>query len=126
MSREVAGNVLNQFAEGCKMLVRFISSETGELMMFAEVAGALLRAVGKEALRRGAFTRDEMLPAAQLLRAAVERGGAPTAQARDEDSEGGEPPVALGPRAWPLIDMLERSARGAADVNIVWEAAADF
>ena len=107
------------------MLVKFVSSETGELMMFAEMAGTLLRAAGKETGRRGAFTRDEMLPAAQLLRAAVARGEAGDSKANDDD-EGAEPPVALGPRAWPLIDMLERTAKGGAQANIVWEAAADF
>ena len=108
------------------MLVTFTSSETGELMMFAEVAGALLRAVGKQTLRRGAFTRDEMEAAARLLRAAVERAAAPPPPAGDDDGEAGEAPVALGPRAWPLIDMLERTARGVPHANIVWEAAADF
>jgi hypothetical protein len=108
------------------MLVTFTSSETGELMMFAEVAGALLRAAGKETLRRGAFTRDEMEAAARVLRAAVERAGAPPPAARDDAGETGEAPVALGPRAWPLIDMLERTARGGPHANIVWEAAADF
>jgi hypothetical protein len=107
------------------MLVTFTSSETGELMMFAEMAGALLRAVGKETLRRGTFTREEMEPAARLLRAAVERAGVPPPAAHD-DAEEGETPVALGPRAWPLIDMRERTARGGAHANIVWEAAADF
>jgi hypothetical protein len=34
--------------------------------------------------------------------------------------------VTLGPRAWPLIDMLERSSKGGAKANIVWKAAADF
>ncbi len=43
------------------MLVKFVSSETGELMMFAEMASTLLRAVGKETGRRGTFTREEML-----------------------------------------------------------------
>lgn len=57
------------------MLVKFISSETGELMMFADMAAQLLRAVGKETLRRGTFTRDEMLPAARLLREAGARRG---------------------------------------------------
>jgi hypothetical protein len=108
------------------MLVTFTSSETGELMMFADMAGALLRAVGKETLRRGTFTREEMEPAARLLRAAVERAGAPPPAAHHDDAEDGEPPVALGPRAWPLIDMLERTARGGPHANIVWEAAADF
>jgi hypothetical protein len=45
---------------------------------------------------------------------------------KSDQEEGDEAPVALGPRAWPLIDMLERTARGDADANIVWEAAADF
>ena len=107
------------------MLVTFTSSETGELMMFADVAGALLRAVGKETTKTGTFTRDEMLPAAELLRAAVARGEAAGSPAAEND-EAGEAPVTLGPRAWPLIDMLERTARSGPKANIVWEAAADF
>ena len=107
------------------MLVKFVSSETGELMMFAEMASTLLRAVGKETGRRGTFTREEMLPAAKLLREAVARGEASTGKV-DDDDDGKESPVALGPRAWPLIDMLERSSKGGAHANIVWEAAADF
>jgi hypothetical protein len=98
------------------MLVKFISSETGELMMFADMAAQLLRAVGKETLRRGTFTRDEMLPAARLLREAVARGEASAGKADDDDD---------GKDA-PLIDMLERSSKGGAHANIVWEAAADF
>ena len=107
------------------MLVKFVSSETGELMMFAEMAGTLLRAVGKETGRRGAFTREEMLPAAQMLRVAIARGEAGDATENDDDEDTAQP-VALGPRAWPLIDMLERTAKGGAQANIVWEAAADF
>lgn len=107
------------------MLVTFTSSETGELMMFADVASALLRAVGKETTKTGTFTREEMLPAAQLLRAAVARGEAAGSPAAESD-EKGEAPVTLGPRAWPLIDMLERSSKGGAKANIVWKAAADF
>ena len=107
------------------MLVRFVSSETGELMMFAAMAATLLRAVGKETGRRGTFTREEMLPAAKLLREAVARGEASGGKAADDD-DGEEPPVALGPRAWPLIDMLERTSKGGAKANIVWDAAAAF
>ncbi len=107
------------------MLVKFISSETGELMMFAEMAGTLLRAVGKETSRRGTFTHDEILPAAMLLREAVARGEA-SDNKPDNDEDGAEPGVALGPRAWPLIDMLERTAKGGPQANILWEAAADF
>lgn len=107
------------------MLVTFTSSETGELMMFAEVARNLLQAIGKETTARGTFTREEMATAAVMLRQAVERGEKPAAE-QAEDEAGSEPVVALGQRAWPFIDMLERSARGGPDANIVWKAAADF
>ena len=107
------------------MLVTFTSSETGELMMFADVAGALLRAVGKETTKTGTFTRDEMLPAAELLRAAVARGEAAGSPAAEND-EAGEAPVTLGPRAWPLIDMLERTAKSGPEAYVMWEAKADF
>lgn len=106
------------------MLVTFTSSETGELLMFAEPARILLQAVGKETLARGSFTRAEMAVAAETLRQAVARAEAPPAE---DDEEGqGEPVVALGQRAWPFIDMLERTARGGPEANIVWRAAADF
>jgi len=105
------------------MLVKFLSSETGELLMFAEAAGPLLRAINKECTARGTFTLEEMLPAATRLREAVARGLSPTS---DDDADGAEKPVAMGPRAWPLIDMLERTSKGGARANIVWEATAPF
>ncbi len=105
------------------MLVKFISSETGELLMFADVARQLLGALGKRCLAQGSFTADEMAAAAQTLRRAVERGGAAAHSDSDED---GEAPVSLGNRAWPFIDMLERTAKGGARANIVWEAPGDF
>lgn len=106
------------------MLVKFLSSETGELIMFAEAAGPLLRAIGKECTARGTFTREQMMPAAVLLREAVARG---EGTLPDEDKEdGGEKPVAMRARAWPLVDMLERTSQGGAKANIVWEAAAPF
>jgi len=104
------------------MLVKFISSETGELIMFAEVARQLLLALGKHCTARGGITADEMPAAAARLRRAVERGSAPPTQADDGD----EAPVPLGYRAWPFIDMLERTSRGGQRANIVWEAPGDF
>lgn len=109
------------------MLVRFISSETGEILMFAEAASSLLQAIGKETTAKGAFLPDEMLAAAQTLRDAVARAEAPPVE--DEvgpDGKKKEPVVALGQRAWPLIDMLERTASRGGKANIVWEAPAAF
>lgn len=107
------------------MLVKFISSETGELIMFAEVAHQLLAAMGKECTARGTFTVEEMLPAAQALKSAVQRGEAQPGR-EEEEEPGKEKPIALGQRAWPLIDMLERTARGRKRPNIIWEAPRDF
>ncbi len=106
------------------MLVTFVSSETGELLMFADVARQLLQACGKATTAHGAFTVEEMAGAAARLRQAVERGEAPPSAAADGDED--VQPIALGRRAWPFIDMLERTARGGPKANIVWDAAADF
>lgn len=107
------------------MLVTFVSSETGEILMFSEVARVLLGAMGKECTAKGAFVRDEMLAAAQGLRDAVARGESPELGV-DDDHDRRQVPVGLGPRAWPLIDMLERSAKGGDKANVVWTAAGDF
>ena len=106
------------------MLVKFLSSETGELIMFSEAAGPLLRTIDKECTARGSFTREQMLPAAILLRQAMARGEGTLPE--EDKADGGEKLVALGARAWPLIDMLERTSKGGTKANIVWEAAAPF
>lgn len=114
------------------MLVRFDSSATGELLMFSEVAGTLLRAMGKPTTARGSFTQDEMQGAAAALRAAVsvaEPSAAPTTEETSTNDLGDAQapiPVGLHQRAWPLIDMLERTSKAGPKANIVWEAAADF
>lgn len=108
------------------MLVRFLSSETGEILMFSEPARILLQAIGKATTARGTFTREEMSGAAAALKAAVARTEAPPTDQDDEASGQDAQPVVLGQRAWPLIDMLERTAQGGPKANIVWEASADF
>lgn len=109
------------------MLVRFVSSETGEVLMFAESARQLLQAIGKETTARGVFIPEEMAAAAQALREAVQRAEAPPEEEElDETGKKKEPVVALGQRAWPLIDMLERTSRSGPGANIVWEASAAF
>lgn len=116
------------------MLVTFHSTETAEIIMYADVARTLLQAVGKETTARGVFTPEEMQPAAERLRAAVARAEAGATAEAGEDAlsweEQGqrdkEKPVALRRRAWPLLDMLERTARKGAKAHITWEAASDF
>lgn len=109
------------------MLVRFVSSETGEVLMFAETARTLLQLMGKETTARGTFTQAEMAGAAEALREAVRQAEEPPEEEDEEGSGKKKPPVVgLRQRAWPLIDMLERTGRSGDEANIVWEAAADF
>lgn len=112
------------------MLVRFLSSETGEILMFADAARPLLQVLGKATTARGTFTQAEMASAAQTLREAVKRAEAPPPppdeDERDETGKKKEPVVAMSQRAWPMIDMLERTSKGGPKANIVWEASADF
>ncbi len=115
--------------------------------MFANTARVLLSAIGKRCTAEGVVTRDEMLPAAASLRHAVEAEMAKLEMiakekpydepAKDEIKEGevetdeneeeaSGQTVGLAQQAWPLIDMLERSALGDEKSNIVWSAPADF
>jgi hypothetical protein len=109
------------------MLIRFYSSETGELLMFAEVAKTLLQVIGKETTARGAFAQPEMQAAANLLRQAASQE-TPPADIDDEKFEERplERPVTLSSRAWPFIDMLERTAKAGPKANIIWEAPGPF
>lgn len=117
-------------ATGKCMLVRFDSSETSEVLMYAETARLLLQAIGKATTARGTFTQPEMAPAAAALRAAAQK--APKAGEDDEDEidettgKRKGPIVGFSQRAWPLIDMLERTARSSKDAYVIWEASADF
>lgn len=115
--------------------------------MFANTARALLSAIGKHCTAEGVVKRDEMLPAAASLRHAVDAEMAklesvPKKEGRDKPTEDEvkdddakvdeaeaeipDQPVNLAQQAWPLIDMLERSALGNPKTNIVWSAPADF
>ena len=109
------------------MLVRFDSSETAEVLMYADTAKMLLTALGKETTARGTFTQPEMLSAAEALREAARQAAQPPEEEDEEGKDGKKkPPVSFGQRAWPLIDMFERNARAGSDAWVVWEASADF
>lgn len=109
------------------MLVRFDSTETGEVLMYAETARTLLEIIGKECTARGVFTREEMPGAVARLRAAVAAAGKPPEPDEDDDeARSREPVVGLSQRAWPLIDMLERTAASRNEAHVIWEAREAF
>lgn len=104
------------------MLVKFRSSTSGEVMMFAESARVLLGVLGKECTARGVVTFEELSGEIVRLRAAMHRErGRPADAAADS---GGELPVGFVQRATPFLELLERTH--AAEGYVLWEAPADF
>lgn len=112
------------------MIVQFDSTETAEVLMFAETAKVLLEIIGKETTARGVITQPEMLEAAGRLQAAVDASLSAAAAAPEPDEEEAqkprEPIVGLSQRAWPLIDMLQRTAHTGPEAHIVWRADSAF
>lgn len=111
------------------MLVKFISSETGEMVMLAETARPLLQAMGKECLAKGVITKGEMPEAIAALNRYLDMN-TPQEPQLSEEEEADIPamarPVGMKQRAWPLLNMLGRTAQSKKESHILWEAAADF
>ena len=107
-------------------LVVFRSKAAGEIFMFAETARRLLQIVGKDDFERGVIRADELSEALDRLTAAVAqekeelRGDS---QRRELDERTGSsqgergPPISLGQRAFPLIEMLRAAQRRKVDVT---------
>ncbi|MEF8734667.1 MAG: DUF1840 domain-containing protein [Candidatus Accumulibacter meliphilus] len=119
------------------MLVKFNSSTSGQIMMFAAAARQLLEILRKDCTARGVITAEQLPEAIERLRTAVAGGrrnvaaGLPapsTAPEKNEGSEGDhpedDPPIGLAQRAFPLIELLEWTQKE--DGFILWEAAKDF
>lgn len=113
------------------MLVKFTSSTSGQIMMFAPAARLLLEIIGKECSARGVITTEQLQLAIQQLRLATdgairrddsEARDTATGSRDDEATEG--PPIGLGQRAYPLIELLEWTRKD--DGFVLWEAAKDF
>ncbi|MBL8398138.1 MAG: DUF1840 domain-containing protein [Candidatus Accumulibacter sp.] len=112
------------------MLVKFTSSTSGQILMMSPVARQLLEIVGKACSARGVFTTEQLPDAIRRLRRAVQdpqHQSAPSADATApsaaaEDAE--ETRVGLGQRAFPLIELFERTL--ADDGFVMWEASGDF
>lgn len=113
------------------MLVRFSSQATANLLMFDDVARALLKVIGKTATQRGVVTVEEMAPALVRLNALTEqekrvREGRERREELPIPDVGVEPHelVGLSVRAQPLIKMLTQAQREKKEIT--WEAPKDF
>lgn len=109
------------------MLITFHSDESADVIMFGDAAKALLGILGKDPQDSQGIVTVEQLPAAiERLHAAIEedrarqtrQGDADEETAREQGQTGMAAPVGLAQRGWPLLEMLERSAR--AGVPVTW------
>jgi uncharacterized protein DUF1840 len=108
--------------------VVFRSKAAGEIFMFAETARRLLLIMGKTDpdSERGVIRAEEVEQALNRLTAAVEQEKAAVLEERarrELDERAGNargeplPPVTLGQRAFPLIEMLRAAQRKRVDVT---------
>jgi hypothetical protein len=100
------------------MLVRF-DSTVGTFTMFGDVAVQLLKMMGHSGTVPSALLAADIPAALARLKSAVATAPEPPEEPADRDGKPGEPRVSLRQRAFPLIDLLERSARAGADV--LWD-----
>jgi hypothetical protein len=113
------------------MLVTFTSSETGAMLMFAETARPFFKAMGRACTPQGVITQAEMPAAIKAIERYLQTLSAPApVPAMDADTEeeasSAPPRVGAAQRAWPLLDMLARTAKSRKESFILWEAPADF
>jgi hypothetical protein len=100
------------------MLVRFDSS-VGTFTMFGDVAVQLLKMMGHSGTVPSALLAAEIPGALVRLKSAVAAAPEPPDEPVDDDGKPEQPKVTLRQRAFPLIDLLERSAKAGADV--LWD-----
>lgn len=102
------------------MLVKF-DSEAGQILMFGDVAVALLKLMGQSGTVPGAILAPDIPAAVERLKQGVAQQAAhPKARADDEREE---PNVSLRQRAVPLVDLLDRAAHAGKSVTWTSESA---
>ena len=99
------------------MLVKFESC-AGSVTMFGEVALTLLKMMGHSGTVPSALLANDIPGALERLRSAVGEARADPG-ADNNQGDGREPKVSLRQRAYPLIELMERSAQR--DCDITWK-----
>ena len=97
------------------MLVKF-ESAVGGFTMFGDIAVTLLKMMGHSGTVPSAILARDIPAALTRLDAALAMQRDPAPESDAEQTR--EPPVALRTRAWPLVDLLTRSA--AKDADVIW------
>lgn len=113
------------------MVYEFKSRATGNVVMTQAVAERLLGIIGKAAGATGIITVDQMPAAIAALQSAIAAEKTPSPAATGSTGNAGtpgggdgkdytdkpEPAVGLSARAFPLIEMMQRAAKGGKDIT---------
>lgn len=116
------------------MIVTFKTRAYPDITMFGDVAVSLLKLMGLTGSVPGALSAEDVEPALERLRRALDSGAADAmtssdsaAGARDraapespEDDDDEEPAVSLGKRAFPLLELL--TAAHEQRCHVMWES----
>jgi hypothetical protein len=105
------------------MIYKFKSKAAGDVIMTGPAGDDVLRLIGKPPGPKGIIEVAAMAPAMAAIEQAVAADEAARAQAEQEAAAQGQrlaprDGVSLRQRAWPLVEMMKRSAAERAD--IVW------
>ena len=98
------------------MLVTFSTPAYADITMFGDVAIRMLKMMGHSATIPGAILAEDVPPALERLKAAIEaEQQLPEQENEDED----EPVVSLSHRALPLTELLDAAAKS--ESNVMWD-----
>ena len=98
------------------MIVTFTTKRYADIMMFGDIALALLKMRGHSPKVPGAILAADVPAALDLLKTAIEaEKDLPPA----EDDEEEEPVVSMAHRALPLIELLQAATKSGA--NVMWK-----
>jgi hypothetical protein len=104
------------------MLITFRTKAYADITMFGDVAVRLLKIMGHSGTVPGAMLAEDLTPALERLKEAVEvdkRTGAAQASGKAEGDQGADEQVSLAHRALPLIELLEAAQREHA--TVMWD-----
>lgn len=100
------------------MLVTFSTPAYADITMFGDVAIRMLKMMGHSATIPGAILAEDVPPALERLKAAIEAEQQLPEQ-ENEDEEDDEPAVSLSHRALPLTELLDAAAKS--ESNVMWD-----
>lgn len=105
------------------MLYRFNSKAGADVIMMSDSADVVLRLMGRNPAPQGILEAADLPGLVRAMEAGVAADDAQFQRAVDEAKAAGQPVprrqgVSLRQRAWPLHELMQRSAKEKADV--VW------